>query len=62
MNDKIVFLVRRPDITRNVILEAPDREGAKRDARALLAGDPENYIVTPLTEPGSRTVFLLWGD
>ncbi len=43
----------------NVVLPAPDRETAKQKAREILHGNPDTYIVTPVTELGSRTVFLL---
>lgn len=31
-----------------------DREEAKRKARQWLGGNPDNYTVTPITEPGDR--------
>ena len=55
-----VFLVAlKAQHTKNAILEAQDREYAKRYARHILGGDPDQYEVTPVTEPGSHTVFLL---
>jgi hypothetical protein len=43
----------------NVVLEAGDREEAKRKACEILHGNPDTYVVTPVTELGSRTVFVL---
>lgn len=57
--DKIVFLVTRPGFTVNVIVEAKEREAAKRYARHILSGDPDYYVVVPVTEPGSHTAFLI---
>lgn len=57
--DKIFFLVTRPGFTVNVIVEAEDREPAKRYANYILAGNPDQYVVTPLTSPGDRTAFLI---
>lgn len=58
--DGIVFIVYSPggDIE-NVILVASDREAAKRDASRILHGNPDNYVVDPITQRSSRTVFLL---
>lgn len=61
MENKIVFLVTRPEFTVNVVIEASDREIAKRYARHILGGDSDYYVVTPITERGTSTVFLLGG-
>lgn len=58
----IVFLVTRPDFTLNIIVEASEREIAKRYAQQFLGGDPDYYVVTPLTKRRSRTIFLLGMD
>lgn len=55
-----VFLVyHNKDDFQNVIVVANDREKAKRRAQRILGGDPDKYIVTPVTERGSYTTFLL---
>jgi hypothetical protein len=62
MGDYIVFLVYNPgQFIENVIVEARNREYAKSHASHILGGDPEKYIVEPITKSGSRTVFLLGG-
>lgn len=68
MASTIIFLVAFPKdpnkvrlVEKNVIVEATDREYAKGYASIILGGDPDYYIVTPLTERGDRTIFLL-GD
>jgi len=61
----IVFLVARPDmppqLSKNVIVEASDREFAKSYAALILGGDPDYYVVTPITKREDRTIFLLGG-
>ena len=37
-----------------VIVVARDRESAKRNAHSWIGGNPEQYTVTPLTNPGDR--------
>jgi hypothetical protein len=59
--DKIIFLVTREGFTVNVIVETTDRESAKCHADHFLGGDPDRYVVTPLTKPGDNTVFLVGG-
>lgn len=60
MINKIVFLVSRPNqYIEHVIIVARDREFAKSHASHILGGDPDHYVVTPLTSPGTRTIFLL---
>ena len=55
-----VFLVHlNLDDFENVILIAKGREDAKQRARRILGGDPDKYVVTPITELGSTTTFLL---
>lgn len=56
----IIFLVQRPkNVIENMIVTADSREMAKQMARGILGGDPELYVITPLTEPGSRTVLMV---
>lgn len=39
----------------HAIVQAKGREGAKQLAKSLLIfGDPDNYVVTPLTADGDR--------
>lgn len=58
-----IVLVSRPggQFIEHVIVEAKDREFAKSHASHILGGDPDQYIVTPIVEDASRTVFLLGG-
>ena len=57
-----VFLVHHnKDDFKNVIVVAREREEAKQKARRILGGDMDTYVVTPVTEYGSHTIFLL-GD
>lgn len=46
----------------NVIVAADGREEAKRLAQDILKGNPDTYVVTPVTESGSRTVFLMTAE
>ena len=56
----IVFVVSRPgNDPENVILSADGREEAKRGASIFLEGDPDRYIVTPITKPDVKTVIIL---
>lgn len=57
----IIFIVSRPDhsLVENVIIPARDREEAKRGAHNILLGNPDHYIVDPITKHGSHTVVLL---
>jgi hypothetical protein len=60
----ILFLVQQSDISNSyVVVYAPNREEAKRHAfnwfgageyDAPKAGNPDFYIVTPMTPPGAR--------
>lgn len=50
--DKIVFMVQMGNV--RVFVWAIDREEAKRQARTWIGSDSDNYIVTPLTNPGDR--------
>lgn len=38
---------------------AGDRENAKRNARSWIGGNIDQYVVTPLTEPGDRVHLAL---
>lgn len=51
-NDTILFLCELGN--GHVVTFAVDREQAKRNARAWLGRNPDDYIVTPLTAPGDR--------
>lgn len=53
----IVFMVEMGNI--HVFVIAFNREGAKSTAHAWIGGDPDRYIVSPLTEPGDRIHFAL---
>ena len=59
--DTIIFIVSRPDhsLVENVIVPAKDREEAKQAAHNILLGNPDHYVVDPITKHGSRTVVLL---
>jgi hypothetical protein len=52
MNTRILFLVEMGNI--HVLTYSWNREQAKRDAHKWMGGDADNYIVSPLTEPGDR--------
>jgi broad specificity phosphatase PhoE len=55
-----VWLVHRnEDDYINVILTANGREMAKRVAHGILRGDPDSYVVSPITESGSRTIIMV---
>lgn len=60
MPEKTVFIVSRPgQFIENVIVPATTREYAKSHASHILGGNPDDYIVDPITKHGARTVFLL---
>lgn len=62
MDDYLVFLVqRREQFISNVIVEARTREYAKSHSAYILGGDPDKYVVTPITKAGERTIFLIGG-
>lgn len=50
----ILFIVsdHRGEFHAHVLVNANDREKAKRRAHSALRGNPDNYIVNPLTRPG----------
>ena len=50
--DWILFMVEYGNV--HVILNALNREDAKRRARNWIGYDSEKYTVTPLTEKGDR--------
>ena len=55
-----VWLVHKnEDNFLNVIVTADGREMAKRMAVGILKGDPDQYIVNPITEHGSRTILMV---
>jgi hypothetical protein len=54
-----VFLVsspRHPNL--NVITMGNTREVAKGMAQSTLGGNPDEYTVTPISSPGTRTIFI----
>ena len=54
-----VFLVTSPSHPGlNTIVTANGRELAKGIAQSVFGHNPDQYIVTPITESGSRTIFL----
>lgn len=56
----ITFLIhKREPRCAFVIVQAQDREHAKRLAHARLHGDPDHYVVTPLTPKNAEIFFLL---
>jgi hypothetical protein len=60
--DRSIFIVSRPgQLIENVIVDATNQEFAKSHASHILGGDPDKYIVDPITHHASRTVFLLGG-
>lgn len=57
-----IFLVYFPGgPIENVIVEALGRESAKIQAKIILPGNPDHFVVSPITLQSSRTVFLLGG-
>lgn len=42
----------------HAIVDAPDRETAKKKAYEVLMGDPEKYTVEPLVAPGELVMFV----
>jgi|tagenome__1003787_1003787.scaffolds.fasta_scaffold20990117_30 hypothetical protein len=59
--DPIVWAVRRrgPDVKGVVICRARDREEAKQIARQCLLGNPDLFVVEPLSHAGEAVVFHL---
>jgi hypothetical protein len=56
----IVFLVTNPDKPGlNMLVTADGREMAKRMAVGILKGNMDQYVVTPITIPGTRTVLMI---
>jgi hypothetical protein len=51
--DEILWLVETGNM-HVVVWCKQDREEAKRRARTHIGGNPDNYVVTPLTAPGDR--------
>lgn len=56
--DVIVFMVRRVGGSA-FFTTAFNREGAKRNAEPWFGGNPDEYVVTPLTKPGENIKFDL---
>lgn len=50
--DRIYFMVEMGNI--HFFTYAFNREHAKQQAQGWIGGNPDNYTVTPLTEPGDR--------
>jgi hypothetical protein len=59
MNMQVWVVHRNADDFLNVVTTADSREMAKRMAAGILKGDPDKYIVTPVTKRGSRTVLIV---
>lgn len=58
MTNMILFYVKREDIIDQlVIVTARNREYAKSKAANFLGGNPDKYIVEPLTQMGYRVHF-----
>lgn len=54
-----VFLVTSPSRRNlNVVISVNDRETAKELAQSVLGGNKDNYVVTPVTKRGTRTIFV----
>lgn len=51
-----------PEDERTIIVQAREREQAKRTARPELGGDADKYIVEPLPVPpaGATSAKILW--
>jgi hypothetical protein len=63
MNNSI-FIVSNPTsrtAIKNVVLVARHREDAKRLAEPFLFGNTDEYIVDPITNEASATIFLIMG-
>lgn len=52
---KKLFLVKNGNV--NFITYQWHREAAKQAAQPILSGNPDNYLVTPLTEDGDKIAF-----
>lgn len=50
---------RDPEDKKVVITQGVDREEAKRSAQPELRGNPDNYIVEPLTKPDDTVILKL---
>lgn len=57
MYDKILYLVSYGNI--RYVTWAFDRENAKRQAQSWIGGNPDEYIVSPLSELGDRVHIAL---
>lgn len=54
-SNDILFVLQRRDMSDLVVVvNAYDRELAKRAAERHLGGNPDNYIVSPVSEPGAK--------
>lgn len=52
--NKVFFMVKFGNI--HYFVYETSRETAKRSAHSWIGGNPDDYIVTPLTSPGDRIV------
>jgi hypothetical protein len=59
LNNKRFFIVSSGVL--HVITNSMDREGAKINAQPFLAGNPDHYVVSPLTNPGDVVQFNFYG-
>lgn len=50
----ILWLVTRKETKHHVVCSAMNREYAKSKSHQILLGNPDDYVVTPLTEEGDR--------
>jgi hypothetical protein len=56
----VVFLLKRRDRPAlNVLVTADGREMAKRMAFPVLMGNMDEYVVTPITVQGTRTILMI---
>lgn len=52
MKDEIIFLVTHPNTNNVAIVTGKTREDAKSRAHRHIGYPSDDYVVTPLTEPG----------
>jgi hypothetical protein len=59
MSMQVWLVHHNVDDYRNVVVTADSREMAKRVAEGVLEGNPDTYVVTPVTERGSHTTLIV---
>lgn len=58
-----LFIVYLPSLPNDKILvTAHSREDAKRSSHPILRGNPERYVVTPITNGGDTVRLVLVGE